>query len=265
MFMQRLFTTLILVPLVLLALYLSNYWFFAAIILLLFAACGFEWMQLIPVKQLNIKIAYLLMLFLTICIIHLIYSDWLVAGLVVWFLIFLALIQFPKSQSIWGYPWIISLLALLLLPLFAQSLMNLFELPQGKSLILYLLLLVWGADIGAYLAGKQWGHHKLIPAVSPGKTIEGVIGGLVLSMLISVAGFYYFHPIVIARWYLIALLIALISLLGDLLISMLKRRTHIKDTGTLLPGHGGILDRLDSLIAAAPLFYCCLYFLPPGI
>ena len=138
-------------------------------------------------------------------------------------------------------------------------------MPDGHAWVLYLLTLVWAADIGAYFAGKYWGRHKLIPRVSPGKTVEGAVGGFVLSMLVTLAGFAYFHPQSIGIWFLIAALTTLISMLGDLFISMLKRRSQLKDTGHILPGHGGVLDRLDSLIAAAPMIYCGLRFLAPGL
>lgn len=264
MFRQRLLTTLVLVPLVLAAIYYSNFWVFASVVVLMMMACGLEWLQLIPLHHLTTKIVFLLLLFCISLVIHYVYSYWLLLGLGLWLLIFLALLSYPRSQALWGHSFIIALFCLLLLPLFGQSLMSIYELESGKNLIVYLMCLVWAADIGAYLAGKLWGKHKLIPAVSPGKTIEGVAGGIFLCMLVALAGYYYFKPQAALAWGIIALLVFMISLLGDLFISMLKRRSHLKDTGHLLPGHGGILDRLDSLIAAAPAFYFGLEYLASG-
>jgi len=136
---------------------------------------------------------------------------------------------------------------------------------HGSDLIVYLLCLVWAADIGAYLAGKCWGRHKLIPRVSPGKTVEGMMGGFLLTMLVAFVAYWYFRPVYSFLWFVIAAGIMLISLLGDLFISMLKRRRNLKDTGQIFPGHGGVLDRLDSLIAALPLFYLGLHFMLPGL
>jgi phosphatidate cytidylyltransferase len=109
--------------------------------------------------------------------------------------------------------------------------------------------------VGAYLVGKKWGKHKLIPQVSPGKSWEGALGGFILSMLIGALGYSYFHPVDMMAWFILAALTVTASMFGDLFISILKRRSHLKDTGALIPGHGGILDRLDSLLAGLPLFY----------
>ncbi|KTD08458.1 phosphatidate cytidylyltransferase [Legionella jamestowniensis] len=264
MFRQRLITTLILVPLVLLALYYATNLLFASMITLLLLGCAVEWLQLIPLKQVVLKFAFIGIIFLLAWVSQFAFNSWLFAGFIVWFLILVAVISFPASEAIWGHPLVVALAGLLVLPLFAQSLINIHAQEQGKALILYLLLLIWAADIGAYLAGKQWGRHKLIPAVSPGKTIEGSLGGFILALLIALIAYFYFQPQKRLVWFGIAAATALISILGDLFISILKRRAKLKDTGHLLPGHGGVLDRLDSLIAASPLFYWSLRLLAPG-
>ena len=265
MFKQRLLTTIILIPLVLAAIFYANYWVFGAVVLLLILGCALEWVSLVPIQSMPVKFIFFTALLLCCYLIQITWLYWLFAGLLMWGMILIFVLQFPKSQVIWGYLWFVGALCLLLLPLFGQSLLAVFLLEKGKGLIVYLLFLVWAADIGAYLAGKQWGRHKLIPQVSPGKTIEGVSGGFFLSMLVALAGYYFFEPRLTLNWFMIAAGVVLISLLGDLFISLLKRRVKVKDTGNLLPGHGGILDRLDSLIAAAPIFYCGLYFLAPGL
>ena len=194
-------------------------------------------------------------------LIHYVMDYWLIFGLALWGAIIFAELTFPKSKEYWGFQGMVTGLALVLLPLVFQSLISIYQLPQGKALFLYLLFIVWAADIGAYLAGKLWGKHKLIPKVSPGKSWEGALGGLILALLISYAGYWYFKPMYILAWFVLALAMILISIAGDLFISMLKRRVGLKDTGTLIPGHGGLLDRLDSVIAVSPLFYfglrCC--------
>ena len=264
MFRQRLLTSLVLVPVVLLIIYYANSTVINSLIILLLIACGYEWLSLIPVKSLGMKISFIILLLAIDWLNQFIFYYWLVAGLVLWLLSLIAVLSFPKSQRIWGHAWIVALAGLIFLPLFAQTILKIYYRNQGKNLIVYLLCLIWSADIGAYLAGKQWGQHKLIPLVSPGKTREGALGGLILAMLVAVVGYFYFQPKWVANWFLIAIVTVLISVLGDLCISMLKRRNKMKDTGHVLPGHGGILDRLDSLIAASPWFYWGLILLNPG-
>ncbi|CEK09695.1 phosphatidate cytidylyltransferase [Legionella hackeliae] len=265
MFKQRLITTLVLVPLVLIALYYATDWMFAGLIALLLLGCTIEWLQLIPLRQLALKCLFVAVVLALAWLCQYWFDGFLVLGFVLWLGILVAVIYFPASQSTWGYPWVVNLAGLLVLPLFAQSMIKIHAEEQGKAFILYLLVLIWAADIGAYLTGKKFGRHKLIPAVSPGKTIEGSLGGFILSLLIAVAGYFYFQPQTPLIWFCIAAATALISILGDLFISILKRRAKLKDTGHLLPGHGGVLDRLDSLIAASPLFYWGLRLLTPGL
>ncbi len=121
------------------------------------------------------------------------------------------------------------------------------------------MFLVWAADSGAYLFGRLFGKHKLAPCVSPGKTWEGFFGGLLTSAFISWL-FGLWAPLVVAPATLLicSLIAALASVLGDLTESMFKREAGIKDSGHLIPGHGGILDRIDSLTAAVPVFSCLL-------
>jgi len=129
-------------------------------------------------------------------------------------------------------------------------------LPQGSWLILLLLLIVWAADTGAYFTGKAFGRKKLAPQISPGKTVEGLMGGLVIAPPVALLAAWLMPVTEIDPIQLILLSsgTALISVGGDLMISMHKRTSGLKDSGRLLPGHGGILDRLDSLLAAAPFF-----------
>jgi len=126
----------------------------------------------------------------------------------------------------------------------------------GSWLILLLLLIVWAADTGAYFAGKKFGNKKLAPHISPGKTQAGLWGGLIAAPLMgllaaSLMPLDHIDPVSLI---LLSLVTALVSVAGDLMISLHKRTSGLKDSGNLLPGHGGILDRLDSLLAAAPFF-----------
>jgi phosphatidate cytidylyltransferase len=124
--------------------------------------------------------------------------------------------------------------------------------PQGAWLLLFSLAVIMSADVGAYFAGHRWGRVKLAPRVSPGKTWEGVIGGLSVSALVAWGGAVLLGmPVSVVVP--LALGAAAFSVVGDLLESLLKRRSGLKDSGHLLPGHGGVLDRIDSLTAGIPL------------
>ena len=136
------------------------------------------------------------------------------------------------------------------------SLLLLAELPQGRLLVLFVIASVAAADVGAYYAGHSWGKKKLAPRLSPGKTWEGFGGGMVLACLLgALCGFSGWFGQGVWQMALAALVLAGLSVLGDLLESVFKRSAGVKDAGNLLPGHGGILDRIDGLIAAAPAMY----------
>ena len=131
----------------------------------------------------------------------------------------------------------------------------------GLVWLLYVLLLVWAADTGAYFAGRAFGRHKLAPRVSPGKTWEGAAGGLVL---VAVLAFFAAPVLGAQRPVLLAvsLVVACFSIVGDLTESLFKRHAGLKDSGRLIPGHGGVLDRVDSIMAAAPLMLLATRLLP---
>jgi len=136
----------------------------------------------------------------------------------------------------------------------------------GTELAMYLLVLIWAADTAAYFIGKKWGKTQLAPEISPGKTVEGVYGalaaaalcGIVLDLMFKV---YNSAFIVAADFVFLSVITVLVSIYGDLFFSLVKRRRGVKDSGSILPGHGGILDRIDSLIAAVPVFYGGVYLI----
>lgn len=129
----------------------------------------------------------------------------------------------------------------------------------GPQYVLYVMMLLWVADSGAYFGGRRWGKHKLALSISPGKTREGVYSAAVAVMVYAALACYWFNidDGAVTGWLLfigLSLLVFVFSVVGDLTESMFKRQVGVKDSGSLLPGHGGILDRIDSLTAAAPLF-----------
>lgn len=255
MFKQRLITLLILGPAVIAAILYANSWLLAGLVTLLLLAASWEWAQLVPIISVRNKLLFVLVLLLLTGLCYYSLRYWIIVGLLVWIPILWAVLTYPATQPIWGKPVVVGAICYLLLPLLGVTVVALFQHQQGRALIIYIVGLIWAADIGAYVFGKRVGRHKLIPLVSPGKTVEGTIGGFWLAIVIAVVGYIYFRPPVIVAWYVTAAFAAMISVLGDLSISLLKRRCLIKDTGHLFPGHGGVLDRLDSVLAALPLFY----------
>jgi phosphatidate cytidylyltransferase len=130
------------------------------------------------------------------------------------------------------------------------------SLPDGQFLVLFLAVVTWASDTGAYYAGILWGKHPLLPSVSPKKTVEGVLGGLVLAVGAALAAQWWFaSQLSRSDALILGALLTATGLIGDLFESAIKRRTGVKDSGAILPGHGGMLDRLDSLLFTAPTFY----------
>lgn len=127
---------------------------------------------------------------------------------------------------------------------------------QGIPLIIAMLLLVWGADTFAYFGGKYFGKHPLAPSISPGKTIEGLLSSFIGVGVIAMLAMLWIAELQALswRWWVVIFATILFSVVGDLYESRLKRRAGVKDSGNLLPGHGGLFDRLDGLLAAAPVF-----------
>lgn len=168
-----------------------------------------------------------------------------------WWLLALCWIVFvPQFDS----KWITALAGLLVLvPMWIALTTLVKHQTHGGELILCLLMIVVATDIGAYFTGRAVGKHKLAPRVSPGKTWEGVVGGLFAAMIVAALVSYWFG-IQLASFVTLALITAIFSIIGDLTESLFKRHANLKDSSNILPGHGGVLDRIDSITAAAPVF-----------
>jgi phosphatidate cytidylyltransferase len=181
---------------------------------------------------------------------------WLIAGQWVW-------CYQHGYDALPTQPWIKAGLGFLILLPAWSALFLLSEAMEARVVLILLLVLIWTADTAAYFVGKRWGHHKLADKVSPGKTWEGVAGGL-FSSLIIVTGYTLWADFPMVRTLEVigvSLVTVIASILGDLLESAFKRQMGLKDSSQILPGHGGMLDRIDSLTAAAPVFVTGLHFL----
>lgn len=173
-----------------------------------------------------------------------------------WALALLWVKTYPSSAGLWGHKLSRLVMGLVVLVPSAVALAYLHQLRDGHWLILYMILVVSGADVGAYFAGRKWGKAKLAPSVSPGKSWAGVWGGLSFVALASllVGLNYNVAGLSLVALVIVSVITAMASVLGDLVESMVKRHRGIKDSSQLLPGHGGVLDRMDSMTAAAPVF-----------
>ena len=181
----------------------------------------------------------------------------LVAGTCLWWLLMLRwIVTYPAGFDATHPPrWVKAGAGLLVIPGTIAAVGLLHGPPDGALRLLFAFFLVWAADVGAYFAGRAFGARKLAPRVSPGKTWEGVYGGLALSLVIAAIAGQWLFQLQGLRWLPFLLLCAgvvLFSIVGDLGESLLKRQAGAKDSGALLPGHGGLLDRIDSLLAALP-------------
>lgn len=258
MLKQRIITAAILIPIVLAILFLSSAPVFAIATAVLAVAGAWEWSNLMELKNPIGRFLYLIII-LTLLIFstNVFIPNILMAAFIWWCFASLLVAIYPQG----GFWWRKSF--------FWRGLMGIFVLVpcwvalnyiRGKSdgahVMLYLLILIWGADTGAYFIGKKWGRHKLAPQVSPGKSLQGLAGALVCSIIIAIVSLLITKTPINVWLYsiLLAFVTVIFSVMGDLFESMLKRQANLKDSGSLLPGHGGILDRVDSLTAAAPIF-----------
>lgn len=215
---------------------------------------AYEWTKLMPKwRQPALFVVLVLLLTLVSLMFEATWLFWWGASLIIWLMAAAWVRVFPTQTSWYGKK--LALIGAVILTAAITAMFYLWQLSAWW--LLYVFLLVWCADSGAYFVGRKFGRRKMAPNVSPNKSMEGLAGGLVTGLLvvigISVFKLELSGAALIAFVALSALTI-LASVLGDLFESMLKRRSDVKDSGTILPGHGGILDRIDSLLSATPIF-----------
>ncbi|MDB6096719.1 MAG: phosphatidate cytidylyltransferase [Francisellaceae bacterium] len=269
MLKQRLITALILLPLAILGILFLPFTYFKILTMGLFIVAAFEWSKLIGLKSHLHQLIYVFILCGLTWLGSAYFISFHIKSLTLlitffWVLIIPYLYLYPKFKMFWASKLVGMIIGFILISGTWYSLLY-FAYPHSqfsRGLLLYVMCLVWGADSGAYFMGKYLGKHKLIEKVSPGKTIEGVFGALLSSIPISLIGHFYFkaHFHLYASLLLLSLGTVLLSIVGDLFESLYKRVRGVKDSGHILPGHGGILDRIDSLTAALPVFIA-LYFI----
>jgi phosphatidate cytidylyltransferase len=266
-FQRRTLSTFILGPLLLWAIVLLQGEAFSLLLALLLVPAAWEWGRLAGQTQMWPRAEYALLLVALFYLSRYIPLQWLLWIAVAWWVGALYWLREYPEQHGWLFGRTFSPIVgiVILIPSW-RALELIHQQEQGVGLLFFLLLLIWGADIGAYLVGVRFGKRKLAPKVSPGKSMEGVAGGMVASMLVAVAAYLFAElpegaEVTLPMLLLSVVIIVVFSVVGDLVESAYKRQAGIKDSGNLIPGHGGILDRVDSLTAAAPLYLALLMLL----
>ena len=285
MLLKRIITASVLASLIALAVFKLPMEYFSLVIGLVTLLAAWEWSNLAGVTSLVKRVLFLLVLILPMLGIHfwtqileLIaqvldwpdvrdYSgilEWLVIPPVLFWILVMILIRNTPTGVLnltlkTRYKVLIGWFVLLSAWMFLSRLRAFY----GTEMTMYFLILIWVADISAYFSGKKWGVTKLAPEISPGKTVAGMYGALIAGLVCAVALslIYGFNLMIASDFMLLSVLTVLISIYGDLFVSVVKRQRGVKDSGSLLPGHGGVLDRIDSMIAAIPFFYGCIYFI----
>ncbi len=270
MLKQRILTALVLAPIMIGGIFYLPLGQFKLFIAAIVTVGAWEWANLSGVKMQVGRVAYAGMVAGLIWAIEfegLVQEvDLLYMAFAWWVIAFILVALHPKLKNLWGSEVVRLLMGLaILLPMWV-GFVQIKSYPFNDYLIMYVMFVVWGADVGAYFAGRTFGKHKLAPTVSPGKTWEGVYGGLAVTFLMALGGGYVLEnntglSLSGSQWVLLVVLtlaITFVSVVGDLIESMVKRHRGIKDSSNLLPGHGGVMDRIDSMTAALPMFALAL-------
>lgn len=230
-------------------------WATVAALTALLLAGAWEWSAFLRLSTARRRLLYVALVALLLPIAKLVSADpanrdLILLAAVLWWLTALLWIVFAPRRVT---PWAAGVAGILaLVPAWVALVSLRYAPPPNGQWVLFTLILVWVADIGAFFFGRRFGRVRLAPEVSPGKTWEGVFGGMGLSALVALGGSAWFH-VPLAVFMPLCLATVAFSVIGDLTESLLKRFAGVKDSGSVFPGHGGVMDRIDSLTGAAPV------------
>jgi phosphatidate cytidylyltransferase len=283
MLLKRIITASVLASLIALAVFVLPAEYFSLLIGIITLLAAWEWVKLVGISSVLFRVLFFILMIAPMLGIHFWtqlleltaqLTDWpdvrdysgilewfVIPPVLFWILVMILIRNVPTNllnlQLRIRYKALIGWFVLLSAWMFLTRLRAFY----GPEMTMFFLVLIWAADVSAYFSGKKWGVTKLASEISPGKTVAGMYGALIVGVIwasIFIGYYGYRDGFVWARVFdfiLLSLLTVLISIYGDLFISVVKRQRGVKDSGTLLPGHGGVLDRIDSLIAAIPFFY----------
>ena len=260
MLYQRILTAIPLIAFVFWIIFFQSTAVFFNFILFVVLISGFEWAKLSGVNSNSLRILFALIITGVTWAIPQYLADyvlWLIYISALWWFSIGYYLKFAKPKAANSELKADKLfIAFVVLPAAAFAMQKIHAMNQGADWLFYALALVWVADTGAYFSGKKFGKNKLAPHISPGKTKEGLLGAVIATSLYTLVASFYFELNTerSALLVLLSVILTFISVSGDLYFSFLKREAGVKDSGNILPGHGGILDRIDSVLAAMPVF-----------
>ncbi|MGB0473186.1 MAG: phosphatidate cytidylyltransferase [Porticoccaceae bacterium] len=269
MFKQRFATASVLALVFISALVFFPISVFISLIMLVVLVAGWEWADLAKIGSTSGKLFFVLALLLSMLATanyvgvytafdRLLSYQICLSAMGLWAVIFLWLQGYPSSAILWSPRPVMLALGIVLLSITWLAIASIISLDNGRFLVLLAMAIIIFADIGGYIVGKSLGRHKLAPTISPGKTWEGLLGGMALQVLLVVGMVFFFEEVNWLNLCILVFPVAFASVIGDLFESMLKRHRGVKDSSNLLPGHGGLLDRLDGVMPALPLFFVIL-------
>lgn len=269
MFKQRFATASVLAFVFISALVFFPISVFISLIMLVVLVAGWEWADLANIGSTSGKLFFVLALLLSMLATanyvgvytafdRLLSYQICLSAMGLWAVIFLWLQGYPSSAILWSPRPVMLALGIVLLSITWLAIASIISLDNGRCLVLLAMAIIIFADIGGYIVGKSLGRHKLAPTISPGKTWEGLLGGMALQVLLVVGMVFFFEEVNWLNLCILVFSVAFASVIGDLFESMLKRHRGVKDSSNLLPGHGGFLDRLDGVMPALPLFFVIL-------
>jgi len=274
---QRVITALVMAVGFLAVVRLSMLFWFQMTFAILFLIAAWEWANLSGLSKTSQRLIYVWIVLIIVCLlqfttqliffpVHLftepkffywLWVEWFMAlAIIFWTLIFFLVATYPRSQLFFSGRIVRATMGLFaLIPAWA-GVVFLKQQQASGNLVFWVVAIIALADIGAYFVGVRFGKHKLATAVSPGKSWEGVLGGILCNGLLVLILAVYWHLTAheIFPLGVLTTIVIIFSIIGDLFESMMKRHRGVKDSGTLLPGHGGVLDRIDGWLAAVPVF-----------
>jgi len=259
MLKQRIISAVAAILVLLAAVYYLDHPQLRWIVLPIWTLGAWEWAGFLKNITNTKRLAFTICAFVLMCAVSLGYFNLAVVQSILfiaaffWFIAAIQVRQFPKEFST-GFTLVAGFLVIVPSYVAFDYLLKNFKIVY----VVIFLLMIWAADVGAYFSGKALGKNKLAPAVSPGKTREGAVGGLIFSLIIALLAAKYLLDIAwlntLRHFAVLTILVVISSVIGDLTVSMFKRNAGVKDSGVFLPGHGGVLDRVDSLCAGVIFF-----------